>query len=123
MEIQVGTGRRRRWSDKAKGQIVAESYAPEAVVSEVARRYNISPQHLFAWRKAARAGVLSLPADEAPLFVPVVTEPRGAGPRTEAAMRSPTMITIEIGGAVVRAATGVDPAWLRDVLLAVRAAT
>jgi transposase len=123
VEIQVGTGRRRRWSDKAKGQIVAESYAPEAVVSEVARRYNISPQHLFAWRKAARAGVLSLPADEAPLFVPVVTEPRGAGPRTEAAMRSPTMITIEIGGAVVRAATGVDPAWLRDVLLAVRAAT
>ena len=123
VEIQVGAGRRRRWGDKAKGQIVAESYAPGAVVSEVARRHDISPQHLFAWRKAARAGVLSLPADEAPLFVPVVTEPRGAGPRTEAAMRSPTTITIEIGGAVVRAAAGVDLAWLRDVLRVVRAAT
>ena len=123
VDIQIGAGRRRRWSDKAKGQIVAESYAPGAVVSEVARRHDISPQHLFAWRKAARAGVLSLPADEAPLFVPVVTEPRGAGPRTEAAMRSPTTITIEIGGAVVRAAAGVDLAWLRDVLRAVRAAT
>jgi transposase len=32
-------------------------------------------------------------------------------------------ITIEIGGAVVRAAPGVDPAWLRDVLRAVKAAT
>ena len=123
VDIQIGAGRRRRWSDKAKGQIVAESYAPGAVVSEVARRHDISPQHLFGWRKAARAGVLSLPADEAPLFVPVVTEPRGAGPRTEAAMRSPTTITIEIGGAVVRAAAGVDLAWLRDVLRAVRAAT
>ncbi len=123
VDIQIGAGRRRRWSDKAKGQIVAESYAPGAVVSEVARRHDISPQHLFAWRKAARAGVLSLPADEAPLFVPVVTEPRGAGPRTEAAMRSPTTITIEIGGAVVRAAAGVDLAWLRDVLRVVRAAT
>jgi transposase len=123
VDIQIGAGRRRRWSDKAKGQIVAESYAPGAVVSEVARLHDISPQHLFAWRKAARAGVLSLPADEAPLFVPVVTEPRGAGPRTEAAMRSPTTITIEIGGAVVRAAAGVDLAWLRDVLRAVRAAT
>jgi transposase len=123
VDIQIGAGRRRRWSDKAKGQIVAESYAPGAVVSEVARRHDISPQHLFAWRKAARAGVLSLPADEAPLFVPVVTEPRGAGPRTETAMRSPTTITIEIGGAVVRAAAGVDLAWLRDVLRAVRAAT
>jgi hypothetical protein len=37
---------------------VAGSYAPGAVVSEVARRHDISPQHLFAWRKAARAGVL-----------------------------------------------------------------
>ena len=69
MDIQVGAGRRRRWSDEVKGRIVAESYAPGAVVSEVARRHGISPQHLFVWRKEARAGVLSLPADEAPLFV------------------------------------------------------
>jgi transposase len=62
---------------------VAESYAPGAVVSEVARRHGISPQHLFVWRKAARAGVLSLPADEAPPIVLVVTELRSAGPRRE----------------------------------------
>ena len=122
-DIQVGAGRRRRWSDEVKGRIVAESYAPGAVVSEVARRHGMSPQHLFVWRKAARAGVLSLPADEAPLFVPVVTELRSAGPGTEAAARSSTTISIEIGGAVVRAAVGVDPTWLRDVLRAVRAAT
>ena len=123
VEIQVGAGRRRRWSDEVKGRIVAESYAPGAVVSEVACRHGISPQHLFVWRKAARRGVLSLPADEAPLFVPVVTELRGARPGAEAAARSSTTISIEIGGAVVRAAVGVDPAWLRDVLRAVRAAT
>jgi len=123
VEIQVGVGRRRRWSDDAKGRIVAESYAPGAVVSEVARRHGISPQHLFAWRKAARSGVLSLPADEAPLFVPVVTERRSAGVAEEAATRNATTISIEIGDAVVRAAAGVDPAWLRNVLRAVRAAT
>jgi transposase len=123
VEIQVGVGRRRRWSDDAKGRIVAESYAPGAVVSEVARRHGISPQHLFAWRKAAHSGVLSLPADEAPLFVPVVTERRSAGVAEEAATRNATTISIEIGDAVVRAAAGVDPAWLRDVLRAVRAAT
>jgi transposase len=123
VDIQVGVGRRRRWSDEVKGQIVAESYAPGAVVSEVARRHEISPQHLFAWRKAARTGVLSLPADATPLFVPVVTELRGAGPGAATASQNSTMISIEIGGAVVRAAVGVDPAWLRDVLRAVRAAT
>jgi transposase len=79
VEIQVGVGHRRRWSDEMKGRIVAESYAAGAVVSEVARRHDISPQHLFAWRKAARAGLLNLPADEAPQFVPVVTQPRQDG--------------------------------------------
>ena len=102
---------------------MAESYAPGAVVSEVARRHGISPQHLFVWRRAARAGVLGLPADEAPLFVPVVTELPGAGPSADAIARSSTTISIEIGGAVVHAAVGVDPVWLRDVLRAVRAAT
>src|SRR5258705_13966107 len=64
VEIRSGVGRRRRWSDQDKGRIVAQSYASGAVVSEVARRYEISPQHLFAWRKAARAGLLTLPGEE-----------------------------------------------------------
>ena len=123
VDIQVGAGRRRRWSDEAKGRIVAESYAAGAVVSEVARRHDISAQHLFAWRKAARTGLLSLPADEAPLFVPVVTELHHEGVTSGASGHGCAVITIEIGGAVVRATPGVDPAWLRDVLRAVKAAT
>jgi transposase len=122
VEIQVGVERRRRWSDEIKGRIVAESYVPGAVVSEVARRHDISPQHLFAWRKTARAGLLSLPADEAPLFVPVVTQLRRDG-ATAAVVDGSGGIAIEIGGVVVRAPRGVDPAWLRDVLRAVKAAT
>ncbi|MFZ2065458.1 MAG: transposase [Xanthobacteraceae bacterium] len=102
---------------------MAESFAPGAVVSEVARRHDISPQHLFAWRKAARAGLLSLPADEAPMFVPVVTGLHRDGMTAAASAQGATAITIEIGGVVVRAAPGVDPAWLRDVLRAVKAAT
>src|SRR5262245_60617550 len=54
VEIRSGVGRRRRWSHADKGRIVAESFAPGAVVSEVARRHEISPQHLSAWRKGAR---------------------------------------------------------------------
>ena len=81
VDIRVGVGRRRRWSDETKGRIVAESYAPGAVVSEVARRHDMSPQHLFGWRKAARAGLLTLPADEVPMFVPVVREARTTGCR------------------------------------------
>jgi transposase len=123
IDIRAGVGRRRRWSDAAKGRVVAESYEPGAVVSEVARRHDISPQHLFAWRKAARAGRLVLPAAAAapPMFVPVVTatcEPVAAGAVTHRA----GSIAIEIAGAVVRADPGVDLGWLRDVLRAVKAA-
>jgi transposase len=122
VDIRVGVGRRRRWSVEAKGRIVAESYEPGAVVSEVARRHDMSPQHLFGWRKAARAGLLTLPADEAPMFVPVVMETRDDG-AVAAAAKGLGAITIEIAGAVVRAERGTDPGWLRDVLLAVKAAT
>ena len=122
VDIRVGVGRRRRWSAEAKGRVVAESYAPGAVVSEVARRHEIAPQHLFAWRKAARGSRLALPADAAtPMFVPVVTvkgEPGAAGGIT-----SRGSIVIEIGGALVHAEAGVDVIWLGDVLRAVKAAT
>ena len=123
VDIRVGVGRRRRWSDEAKGRLVAESFMPGAVVSEVARRHDMSPQHLFAWRKAARAGLLTLAADEAPLFVPVMREICDDGAATAVGVTVPGAITIEIAGAVVRAERGVDLGWLRDVLRAVKAAT
>ncbi|MCK1709264.1 IS66 family insertion sequence element accessory protein TnpB, partial [Bradyrhizobium sp. 143] len=51
VEIITGTGRRRRWSADAKTAIVAESFAPGASVSAVARRHDISPSLLFLWRR------------------------------------------------------------------------
>ncbi len=122
VDIRTGVGRRRRWTAQEKGRIVADSYAPGAVVSEVARRHDMSPQHLFAWRKAARTGLLTLPADAAPMFVPVVRETHDDG-AAAAATKGSGAITIEIAGVVVRAERGVDPGWLRDVLWAVKAAT
>ncbi len=119
VDIHVGVGRRRRWNDEDKGRIVAESFAPGAVVSDVARRHDMTPQHLFAWRKAARECRLTLPAEEVPLFVPMVAarEPGAAGVSANEAA-----IVIEIAGAVVRAQRGVDLGWLADVLRAVKAA-
>jgi transposase len=120
IEVRTGIGRRRRWSEDEKGRIVAQSFAPGAVVSEVARRHELTPQHLFVWRKAARGGRLALPAEDAPCFVPVVVGPQNVARTTKPAAGS---ITIEIADAVVRAERGVDVGWLADVLRAVRAAT
>src|ERR1700752_790459 len=59
--------RRRRWSNDVKEQVVAESCALGAVVSEVARRHEISPQLLSAWRRAPRHGLLKPPDGTEPM--------------------------------------------------------
>lgn len=53
---------RRRWSDEFKAQVVAEALEPGASVSAIARRIGIHPSQLFAWRRDARAELLSLAA-------------------------------------------------------------
>jgi len=120
VEVRTGVGRRRRWTEEQKGRIVAESYRAGAVVSEVARRYEISPQHLFGWRKAARAGLLVLPNEEELTFVPIVTP--GDNLTTVGNPQESRLIRIEIAGAVVHAGPGVDRVFLTDVLRAVKAA-
>src|SRR5512132_184195 len=74
-EVLPWPERRRRWSWKEKAQIVAESLAPNAVASAIARRYGLHRNQLYAWRKELRAAAsgAAVAADAASLdFVPVV---------------------------------------------------
>ena len=73
LEIFTGSGRRREWLPEEKARIVAESYETGESVSTVARRYALSPQQLFAWRRTARLPLAETPAPE-PLFIPAVCQ-------------------------------------------------
>ena len=76
LEVITGTGGRRRWSADEKARILEEAMAPGAVVSEVARRNGMSPQHLFTWRRQAKRE-----AGDPPLaFTPVVVAPEPPQP-------------------------------------------
>jgi transposase len=59
-EQQVPSGgerrRRRIWSAEEKQRIVAETFAPGASVSVVARRRDVNANLLFTWRRQVRAG-------------------------------------------------------------------
>ena len=57
IEVITGAERRRKWSAEEKAEIVADSLAEGAVVSEVARRHGLSPQQLFGWRARLRSAV------------------------------------------------------------------
>lgn len=106
---------RRRWPEEAKARIVAEAFAPGAVVSEVARRHGLTPQQVFTWRRVARRAA---EAEAGPAFVPAIVASGEAGGPAEA----PTgRIEIVLGAAVVRVPPGVDEATLARVLRAVKA--
>lgn len=55
VEVITGRERRRRWSAEQKRAIVAESMAPGAVVSEVARHVDVCPGQIYRWRQELRA--------------------------------------------------------------------
>ena len=137
IEVLTGPGRRRRWSASEKAQIVAETLVPGTSVSDVARRWQVSAQQVFGWRREARAGLLALPMAGADVaersFVPIVPDMADAAaasggmpdaaPRTERAGKGAagSSIEIELAGAVVRVTGGTDTALLAEVLRAIRA--
>jgi transposase len=131
LEVITGTGRRRRFSDDDKAQIIEETLAPGAVVSNVARRHGLSPQQLFTWRREARRRPVAPEPVVAPVFVPaVINEPgrKDAGQATKRECRrrgrkSNGIIEVEIDGVTVRVRGGADVKTVAAVIRALKAVT
>src|SRR3954453_7920644 len=111
LEVITGVGRRRRWSDKDKARIVAESLDPATTSSAVARRYGLHASQLFVWRQQLQRSASAAQTLGGPGFVPVLLAEDGAPP-AEATGR----MEIALGPAVVRVGDDVDAAALRRVL-------
>jgi transposase len=131
IEVITGAERRRKWSAEEKAEIVAESLAEGAVVSDVARRHGLSPQQLFGWRARIRAAMKgSAPPCGAPSFVPAIVPnepPSPAAPALSAGVMAmgaagvvPASIEIALGGVIVRVRGEADPRALTTVLKALR---
>lgn len=84
VEIISAKAPRRRWNEDEKRRLVAEAFAPGAVVSHVARRHGVAESCLFSWRK--RFAHLSNDAlQEQPRLIPVMVEPPPMMPPSETA--------------------------------------
>lgn len=117
VEIITGTGRRRRWSVDAKAAIVAESFAPGASVSAVARHHDISVSLLFLWRRQMMRtkAAESVNGGTPPTFVPVAM----TGCESTAPLHSEqATIEIELGAVRICIRGAVDRRALCEVLAA-----
>ena len=108
IEIVRRTRGYRRWPDDVKARIVAESLQPGVRVADVARRHGLASHQLSDWRRQARQGLLTLPAemmadileDGEPAFVPLMVAPDGDKKVADG------MITIELSDGVVMRVPG-----------------
>lgn len=130
LEVINGAGGRRRWSADEKAQIVEETLAPGAIVSEIARRHGLRPQQVFGWRRDARID-RGLPDKATLSFVPAVIEASAAATnlappparRHRAAKRSAGGIELEIDGVVVRVGAGASAETIAAVIAALKASS
>ena len=125
LEVFTGAGRRRAWSAEQKARIIAESYEGGETVSAVARRYGLTPQQRFGWRRAAQQRREDGAGTRGSAFAPVIVD---AGPPCPEAIAPACsgglpVIEIVIGAATVRVPAGIDGGMLQAVLRAVKAAT
>ena len=112
-QVQVITGqeRRRRWNDERKRALVAEAFAPGAVVLDVARRADVSASLLYRWRRefgTASKGFAEVivaplaPASPGAVEVGVIEIEFGDRSR----VRIPATVSAELASAIVRALVG-----------------
>jgi len=115
-----GFRRRRVWSAEDKALLVSQSNAPDANVSEVARRAGVSRGLLNEWRReAAEANEAGLAAPAG--FVPVeAIADETVGADTGRRRGDDSMIDIDVGSGRVTIRGAADPALARAIVSALR---
>ena len=121
IELITGAERRRRWSWEQKQAIVAESVAPQASPTVVARKYGLNTGQLYTWRRQILRRVPAI-AQAGFARVELVDDlARPATPPAAAPLARSGLIEMVLpGGVSVRVDGGVDERALRRVLSALR---
>jgi len=120
IEVITGGSGRRRWSEEEKARAIEESLAPDAVVSQVARRHGVTPQQLFTWRREARQKAV----ESSPPFVPAIVEGDVAAARApKAETPAAPVMEIEIGDAHVWIWRDADISLATAIVRALQSAT
>jgi transposase len=99
MTVISGPARRRRWSAAEREEIVVASFAPGAVIAEVARQFDVSTSLIYKWRRdVQQSGAIFVPAiiaeNEAPAVPAVPGDVFGDSPAIRLDLAGGTTVSI-----------------------------
>lgn len=126
MEILTGVERRRDWTDEEKLSILQEAAEPDARIADVARRQDVKPQQIYAWRRKFAAEQFEPVVSFLPVAL-IATDARESPERAApddkpAAKRSARPMRIEIGckgGRVLKVEANIAPDVLKALIRSV----
>ena len=116
VELLAAPAAKRRWSDEAKGRMVAETLVPGVTVNEVARRHGVKANHLSSWRTLARKGKLVVPEVAGAKFAPPVAVTLTSEPPIVTGK-----IDLVIGPVTVRLDAATPAARVAELVISLRA--
>jgi transposase len=110
--VPLGAERRRRWTDEAKLSILGEVGENGWTLVDVARRHDVTRQHIYQWRREMRRKGL-WPTSDAPVFLPVeMAAALAVQAVTEPAVASAEITVVLRNGRQLRCADGIGDAAL-----------
>jgi transposase len=116
VELLAAPAAKRRWSDEAKGRVVAETLVRGITVNEVARRHGLKANHLSSWRTLARKGKLVVPEVAGAEFAAPVASPQSV--TTPVTIAS---IDLMIGPVTVRLDAATPATRVAELVMALQA--
>jgi transposase len=112
-EVLTGIERRRRWSDAEKRSILAEVGVKGARVSDVARRHDLTQQHIYQWRGEFRRRGESLVEETGFLPVEITAAPTVV---TSAPVATATVEIVLANGRRLRGIDGLSRSGLAQLI-------
>ncbi len=119
-EVIVGVERRRRWRAEEKLSILDEVGLNGATVSDVARRHDVTRQHIYQWRQEFRRKGL-WPRSAETVFLPL-PPPSCEGADTSGGTQRPDVEIMLRNGRSLRCASDFPPERLQLLIRAVETA-
>ncbi|EHH09157.1 IS66-like element accessory protein TnpA [Mesorhizobium amorphae] len=125
VEILTGAERQRRWPTELKLSILQEAFSADGSVSDVARRHDVLPQQIYAWRKKFSPPKLKPPETVSLIPVSLIgasESPSDGSTRSSVRSRRKDVEIVLRNGRLLRIAADMDLEVLSSLVACVEAA-